>query len=40
MDMLQAPEHLNLTSQSISQEWRRWKQSWDIYKVAVGVDKN
>ena len=40
MEHLKPPEALILSAVTNKAEaWRRWKMSWDLYKVASGFDK-
>ena len=40
MEHLKPPEALILSAATNKAEaWRRWKMSWDLYKVASGLDK-
>ena len=40
MEHLKPPEPLILSAATNKAEaWRRWKMSWELYKVASGLDK-
>lgn len=40
MEHLKPPEALILSAATNKDEaWRRWKMSWELYKVASGLDK-
>ena len=40
MEHLKPPEALILsTATNKAEAWRRWKMSWDLYKVASGLDQ-
>jgi len=41
MEKLTPPEPLNLEGHSISDNWRRWKQRFEVFSLASGLtDKN
>lgn len=37
MEHLKPPESLDFDSSNLAEDWRRWKQSWDIYSLAARV---
>jgi hypothetical protein len=39
MDGLKPPDELDITCASLAEEWRRWKQSWECYRLASGASE-
>ena len=35
--LLNPPDHLQLSSGNVSQNWKRFKQKWSNYELAIGI---
>ena len=35
--LLNPPDHLQLSSGNVSQNWKRFKQKWSNYELAIGT---
>ena len=37
MERLNLPENLSLTGRNVAMAWKKWRQRFDIYRVASGL---